>query len=48
MRAVLRHVQRIDDYQRVLLLQALGGRFAVAAIASVTMAFLEIAGLRVP
>jgi len=47
-RAVLRHVGRIDDYQRVLLLQALGGGFAVAMIASVTMAFLEIAGLTVP
>ena len=47
-RAVLRHVGRTDDYQRVLLLQALGGGFAVAMIASVTMAFLEIAGLAVP
>ena len=47
-RAVLRHVQRIDEYQRVLLLQALGGGFAVAMIASVTIAFLEIAGLRLP
>jgi hypothetical protein len=46
-RAVLRHVRRIDDYQRLLLLQALGGGFAVAMIAAVTMAFLEIAGLRV-
>jgi integral membrane sensor domain MASE1 len=47
-RAVLRHVRRIDDYQRLLLLQALGGGFAVAMIASVTLAFLEIAGLSVP
>lgn len=47
-RAVLRHVRRIDDYQRLLLLQALGGGFAVAMIASVTMAFLEIAGLSIP
>lgn len=46
-RAVLRHVRRIDDYQRLLLLQTLGGGFAVAMIAAVTMAFLEIAGLRV-
>lgn len=45
-RAVVRHVRRIDDYQRLLLLQALGAGFAVAMIASVTMAFLEIAGLR--
>lgn len=44
-RAVLRHVRRIDDYQRYLLLQGLGGGFAVAMIASITLAFLEIAGL---
>ncbi|MCZ9884599.1 hypothetical protein [Arthrobacter sp. B2a2-09] len=47
-RAVLRHVRRIDEYQRLLLLQGLGGGFAVSMIASVTMAFLEIAGFRVP
>lgn len=44
-RAVLRHARRIDEYQRLLLLQALGGGFAVAMVASVTVAFLEIAGL---
>lgn len=44
-RAVLRHVQRSDEYQRILLLQGFGGGFAVAMIASVTLAFLEIAGL---
>ncbi|WP_427005788.1 hypothetical protein [Pseudarthrobacter sp. H2] len=47
-RAVVRHVRRIDDYQRLLLLQGFGGGFAVAMIVSVTLAFLEIAGLRVP
>ncbi len=47
-RAVLRHVRRIDEYQRLLLLQGLGGAFAVAMIVSVTLAFLEIAGLSVP
>ena len=46
-RAVLRHVRRSDDYQRLLLLQGLAGGFAVAMIASVTMAFLEIAGLHI-
>jgi hypothetical protein len=44
-RALLRHVRRIDDYQRLLLVQGLAGGFAVAMIASVTLAFLEIAGL---
>ena len=33
-RAVLRHVLRSDDYQRLLMLQGLAGGFAVAMIAS--------------
>lgn len=44
-RAVLRHVHRIDDYQRLLLLQGLGVGFAVAMIAALTVGFLGIAGL---
>lgn len=44
-RAVLRHVHRIDDYQRLLLLQGLGVGFAVAMIAALTLGFLGIAGL---
>jgi hypothetical protein len=47
-RAVVRHVRRIDEYQRLLLLQGLGGGFAVAMVVSVTVAFLEIAGLGIP
>lgn len=46
-RAVLRHVRRADEYQRLLMLQGLAGGFAVAMVASVTVAFLEIAGLRI-
>lgn len=46
-RAVLRGIRRSDDYQRLLMLQALAGGFAVAMIVSVTMAFLEIAGLQI-
>jgi integral membrane sensor domain MASE1 len=46
-RAMIRHARRVDEYQRLLLLQALGGGFAVAMVASVTLAFLEIAGLKV-
>ncbi|KRE81556.1 hypothetical protein [Arthrobacter sp. Soil763] len=46
-RAVLRHVRRSEDYQRLLMLQGLAGGFAVAMIASVTLAFLEIAGQRI-
>jgi len=44
-RAVLRHLRRVDDYQRLLLLQGLGVGFATAMIASLTLGFLGIAGL---
>ena len=46
--AILRHMQRVDDYQRLILLRGFAGGFAVAMIVSLTVAFLEIAGLRVP
>jgi len=46
--ALLRHIRRIDDYQRFLLLQGLGVGFGAAMIASVTLGFLSIAGLAVP
>ena len=46
--AILRHVRRIDEYQRHLLLQGLGVGFALAMVASVTLGFLAIAGLEVP
>jgi len=44
-RAVLRHVRRIDDYQQLLLLNGLAAGFAIAMIASLTVGFLGIAGL---
>lgn len=44
-RAVVRHLRRIDDYQRGLLLQSLGAGFAVAMLTSVTVGFLGVAGL---
>lgn len=44
-RAVLRHVRRIDDYQQLLLLHGLAVGFAIAMIASLTVGFLGIAGL---
>lgn len=46
-RAVLRHARRVDDYQRLLLLQGLGAGFAVAMLAALTVGFLGIAGLDV-
>ena len=47
-RAVLRHLDRVDDYQRLLLLKGLGVGFAVAMVASVTVGFLGAAGLVMP
>ena len=44
-RAVMRHLARIDEYQALLLLKGLAVGFAVAMIASITMGFLGIAGL---
>jgi len=44
-RAMLRHIRRIDHYQRLLLLQGLGAGFAMAMVASLTVGFLGIAGL---
>jgi hypothetical protein len=44
-RAVVRHLRRLDDYQRLLLLQGLGVGFAVAMLTAVTVGFLGIAGL---
>lgn len=47
-RAVVRHVRRIDDFQRLLLLEGLAVGFALAMIASLTVGFLGIAGLALP
>ena len=44
-RAVVRHLRRIDDHQRELLLQGLAVGFCVAMIAAVTVGFLSVAGL---
>jgi hypothetical protein len=43
---VLRHVRRVDEYQKLLLLQSLAVGFAVAMLAAITLGFLAIAGLR--
>jgi hypothetical protein len=46
--ALLRHIRRVDEYQRFLLLQGLAVGFGVAMIASITLGFLGIAGLTGP
>jgi hypothetical protein len=47
-RAVVRRIGRIDDYQRLLLLRGLAVGFAIAMLASLTVGFLGIAGLELP
>jgi hypothetical protein len=47
-RAVMRHVRRVDEYQKLLLIQSLAAGFAVAMLASITLRFLAIAGLQLP
>ncbi|RJO78437.1 hypothetical protein D5S18_06010 [Nocardia panacis] len=44
-RAVWRHIGRIDDYQRLLLLRGLAGGFAAAMITAMVVGLLDIAGL---
>lgn len=43
---VFRQVNRVDEYQRLLLLRSLAVGFAVAMLAAVTLGFLAIAGLQ--
>ena len=45
-RAVFRHVRRIDEYQKLLLIQSLAVGFAVAMLTAISLGFLAIAGLR--
>jgi hypothetical protein len=47
-RAVARHSRRIDEYGRLLLLRGLAGGFVVAMVSSLTVGFLELAGLELP
>jgi len=43
--AVIRHVRRIDDYQRRVLLEGIAVGFALAMLASITLGLLSTAGL---
>jgi hypothetical protein len=47
-RAVVRHLRRIDEYGRLLLLRGFAGGFAVAMLAALSVGFLELAGLVLP
>lgn len=42
--AVLRHLRRVDEYQRTRMLTGLGAGFAVAMLASIALGILQSAG----
>jgi hypothetical protein len=44
-RAVVRHVRRVDEYQRTLLLQGLAAGFAAMCVVAVALGLLASAGL---
>lgn len=43
-RAVVRHLRRIDEYQRLLQLEAMAAGFGVAMITAVTVGFIGVGG----
>lgn len=45
-RAVLRHLRRVDDYQRQLMLEGLAVGFAASMVAALTVGLLAAGGLR--
>ncbi|MDW3216988.1 MAG: hypothetical protein R8F63_00135 [Acidimicrobiales bacterium] len=44
-RAVVRQLRRVDEYQRTLQLEAMAAGFAAAMIAALTLGFLGVAGV---
>ena len=44
-RAVIRHLRRVDEYQRLLQLEAMAVGFAVAMVAALTVAFVGVGGV---
>jgi hypothetical protein len=43
-RAVVRHLRRIDEYQRALQLEAMAAGFGVAMITAITVGFVGVGG----
>src|SRR4051812_6946035 len=43
-RAVVRHMRRIDEYQRLLQLEAMAAGFGVAMITAITLGFVGVGG----
>ncbi len=44
-RAVARHLRRIDEYQRSLMLEAMAAGFGVAMVTAITLGFVGVAGV---
>jgi hypothetical protein len=47
-RAVVRHLRRVDEYQRLLQLEAMAAGFGVAMVAALTLGFVGIGGFATP
>ena len=47
-RAVVRHLRRVDEYQRLLQLEAMAAGFGVAMATSLTMGFIGVGGVSSP
>lgn len=43
-RAVVRHLRRVDEYQRLVQLEAMAVGFGVAMVAAITIGFVGVAG----
>ena len=43
-RAIVRHLRRVDEYQRMLQLEAMAAGFGVSMVVSLTLGFVGVAG----
>lgn len=44
-RAIIRHLRRVDEFQRMLQLEAMAAGFGVAMVVSITVGFVGVAGI---
>lgn len=43
-RAIVRHLRRVDEYQRMIQLEAMAAAFGVSMVAAITIGFVGVAG----
>jgi len=43
-RAIVRHLRRVDEYQRLIQLEAMAAGFGVSMVASITLGFVGVGG----